>query len=98
VQRWSRFLRESGKYFGGDKQYPGQKEAKERERSQSQDERGKAERMTDLVNFVMLIAASAGSMAFGVLAAYGVLRAGFALMRPQNQAVVLKPRARVARV
>ncbi|HXR38153.1 MAG TPA: hypothetical protein VN776_03645 [Terracidiphilus sp.] len=54
--------------------------------------------MTDLVNFVMLIAASVGSMAFGVLAAYGVLRAGFALMRPQQQDVVVKARARVARV
>jgi hypothetical protein len=54
--------------------------------------------MTDLVNFVMLIAVSAGSMAFGVLAAYGLLRAGFALMRPQGQTVVLKARARVAQV
>lgn len=54
--------------------------------------------MTDLVNFVMLIAASIGSMVFGVLAAYGVLRAGFALMRPQGQALVVKARARVARV
>lgn len=52
--------------------------------------------MTDLVNFVMLIAASLGSMAFGVLAAYAVLRAGFALMRPQPQRVAVK--ARVARV
>jgi len=54
--------------------------------------------MTDLLNFVMLIAASVGSMAFGVLAAYGVLRAGFALMRPQPDGVVVKARARVARV
>jgi hypothetical protein len=44
--------------------------------------------MTDVVNFIMLIAASAGSMAFGVLAAYGTLRAGFALMRPQGKPVV----------
>ena len=41
--------------------------------------------MTDVVNFVMLIAASIGSMALGILAAYGVLRAGFALMRPQDR-------------
>jgi hypothetical protein len=47
--------------------------------------------MTDLLNFVMLIAASVGSMAFGVLAA-------FALMRPQPDGVVVKARARVARV
>ena len=54
--------------------------------------------MTDAVNFVMLIAASVGSMAFGVLAAYWVLRAGFALMRPQSQSVVVKAGARVAQV
>jgi hypothetical protein len=41
--------------------------------------------MAGLVNFVMLIAVSVGSMAMGVLAAYGVLRAGFALMRPHEQ-------------
>jgi len=54
--------------------------------------------MTDLVNFVMLIAASAGSMAFGVLAAYWLLRAGFAMMRPQSQVVVVKARASAAQV
>jgi len=52
--------------------------------------------MTDLMNFVMLIAVSVGSMVFGVLAAYALLRAGFAMMRPQGGAVVVK--ARVARV
>lgn len=51
--------------------------------------------MTDLV---MLIAASVGSMAFGVLAAYGVLRLGFALMRPQGQPAVAKSPTREARV
>ena len=54
--------------------------------------------MTDAVNFVMLVAASVGSMAFGVLAAYGVLRAGFALMRPHRQRVVVKAPAREASV
>jgi hypothetical protein len=54
--------------------------------------------MTDMVNFVMLIAASAGSMAFGVLAAYGVLRAGFSLMRPQRQVMSVKAGTQVARV
>jgi hypothetical protein len=54
--------------------------------------------MTELVNFVMLVAASVGSMAFGVLTAYWVLRFGFALMRPQQQKVAIKARARVARV
>lgn len=41
--------------------------------------------MDDLLNFTMLICASGGSMAFGILAAYGILRAGFALMRPRSQ-------------
>jgi len=45
-----------------------------------------------------LVAAAAGSMAFGVLAAYGVLRAGFALMRPQGERGVVKAGTRVARV
>lgn len=54
--------------------------------------------MTDLVNFVMLIAASTGSMAFGVLAAYGVLRLGFAIMRPQGHPAVTKSQTRIARV
>ena len=40
--------------------------------------------MTDVVNFIMLIAASIGSMAMGILAAYGILRMGFWLMRPQG--------------
>jgi hypothetical protein len=62
------------------------------------DDWGRAEKMTDLVNLLMLIAASLGSMAFGVLAAYGVLRAGFALMRSQQQGAVVKARTRVARV
>lgn len=55
--------------------------------------------MTDLVNFAMLIGASVGSMAFGVLAAYGVLRMGFSLMRPQGDAMPpVKAPTRVARV
>ena len=52
--------------------------------------------MTDLVNFVMLIAASVGSMAFGILGAYGVLRAGFSLMRPKNEGMA-RERARTTR-
>jgi hypothetical protein len=54
--------------------------------------------MTDVVNFVMLIAVSVGSLVFGVLGAYAVLRTGFALMRPQEPAVTVKAGARVARV
>jgi len=40
--------------------------------------------MVSLLDLAMLISASVGAMAFGILAAYGVLRAGFALMRPQR--------------
>lgn len=54
--------------------------------------------MTDLVNFAMLIAASIGSLALGVLAAYVVLRIGFALMRPQPKAAQVEARASVAQV
>jgi len=39
--------------------------------------------MEDLLNLSMLICAAAGSVAFSVLAAYGILRFGFAMMRPQ---------------
>jgi len=46
----------------------------------------------------MLVAASVGSMAFGVLAAYCVLRFGFSLMRPQQLRVAIKSRAGVAQV
>jgi hypothetical protein len=52
--------------------------------------------MTDFVNFAMLICASVGSLAFGVLAAYGVFRTAFALMRPQAMVVAVKTRAEVA--
>jgi hypothetical protein len=53
--------------------------------------------MTDLLNFVMLVCAIVGSMAFGVLAAYGIFRACFALMRPRpKQAVAVKAVTEVA--
>jgi len=41
--------------------------------------------MSDLFNLAMLFLAALGAMAFGILAAYAILRAGFALMRPQTQ-------------
>jgi hypothetical protein len=52
--------------------------------------------MTGVLNFVMLICASIGSMAFGVLAAYGILRAGFALLRPQPRPLPMKARPEAA--
>jgi len=54
--------------------------------------------MTDVLNLAMLICAAVGSMAFGILAAYWILRAGFALMRPQARPVAIKARAEAARV
>jgi hypothetical protein len=44
----------------------------------------------------MLICAAVGSMAFGILAAYGVLRAGFALLRPQRRPSAVKTQPAVA--
>ena len=51
--------------------------------------------MTDLL---MLICATVGSMAFGVLAAYGAFRVAFALMRPRRVALAIKARQEAARV
>lgn len=49
--------------------------------------RVKAETMADTLNLIMLVCASVGSMAFGVLAAYGIFRVGFAIMRPPQPRV-----------
>jgi hypothetical protein len=54
--------------------------------------------VADWLNFAMLICASVASMAFGILAAYGILRVGFALMRPPAQRVAMKAQPEVARV
>jgi hypothetical protein len=54
--------------------------------------------MTDLVNLAMLVCAAIGSLAFGVLAAYGIFRAAFALMRPQDRPAVIKAQPQAARV
>ena len=53
--------------------------------------------MSDLMNVTMLVCASIGAMAFGILSAYAALRAGFALMRPQRKPVAIKTRAETAR-
>jgi hypothetical protein len=51
-----------------------------------------------LLDFAMLICASLGAMAFGILAAFVILRAGFALMRPQRRQASVKPQPQAARV
>lgn len=53
--------------------------------------------MTDFINLTMLVCAAIGSMALGVLAAYGIFKVGFALMRPRPVAqIAVKPQAEVA--
>jgi hypothetical protein len=49
--------------------------------------------MTDLLNFGMLVGASVGSMAFGVLTAYGIFRVAFAMMRPRPKPAVARKTA-----
>ena len=51
--------------------------------------------MTDLLNLAMLICASIGSLAFGILAAYGILRTAFALLRPQQRPAPVQARSAV---
>jgi hypothetical protein len=52
--------------------------------------------MADALNLVMLVCAAVGSMAFGVLTAYGLFRVGFMLMRPRSARVLLKVRTQLA--
>ena len=52
--------------------------------------------MANILDLLMLIAACVGAMAFGILAAYGVLRVAFALMRTPRQPVALKTQPRIA--
>jgi hypothetical protein len=51
--------------------------------------------MADLLNLALLIGASVGSLAFGVLVAYGVLRVSFSLIcaRPRPVVVKVQPEA-----
>jgi len=54
--------------------------------------------MANLLDLAMLICASVGAMAFGILAAYAILRAGFALMRPRQPKPAVKPQPEAARI
>jgi hypothetical protein len=54
--------------------------------------------MANLLDLAMLICASVGAMAFGILAAYAILRAGFALMRPQRRPAAVKAQPQAARL
>lgn len=55
----------------------------------------KAEKMADLL---MLVGASIVSLAFGVFTAFGILRVGFALMRPPRTRVIVKTQQEPASV
>jgi len=54
--------------------------------------------MANILDLAMLICASVGAMAFGILAAYAILRASFALMRPQRHPAAVKTQPETARV
>ncbi len=53
--------------------------------------------MADLLNLAMLISATLGAMAFGILTAYGVLRMIFGFMRPRKVAAQVKAQTEAAR-
>jgi len=57
-----------------------------------------ADGMAGLLDLVMLICASAGAMGFGIFAAYAILRAGFAMMRPRRLTTNVKAEPETARV
>jgi hypothetical protein len=40
--------------------------------------------MANILDLAMLICAALGAMAFGILTAYAILRAAFAMMRPRT--------------
>lgn len=49
-----------------------------------------------MVDLFMLVCAAVGAMAFGILAAYGILRVGFSLLRPQRKPAPVKTHTAVA--
>jgi hypothetical protein len=53
--------------------------------------------MANLLDFAMLILATLGALAFGILSAYAILRAGFALMRSPRRPAPLKTQPQAAR-
>jgi hypothetical protein len=54
----------------------------------------KGKSMQDVINMLMLVCASLAAMAFGVLAAYGICRAAFALLRVHARSVAMEPQAK----
>jgi len=54
--------------------------------------------MESVLNLAMLGAASVAAMAFGIFAAYGILRVGFALIRQQRRPVQVQVRREAPQV
>jgi hypothetical protein len=54
--------------------------------------------MANLLDLAMLFCASIGAMAFGILAAFLILRVVFTLMRPSRSQTGVKPQPEVARI
>jgi len=54
--------------------------------------------MANLLDLSMLIAASVGALAFGILTAYAILRIGFALMRTPRRPAPVKTQPQVAQI
>jgi len=52
--------------------------------------------MSDGWNLVMLVAASVGALAFGILSGYALLRLTFAAMRPARLKETVKARPEIA--
>jgi hypothetical protein len=59
---------------------------------------GEAVGMANLLDFAMLILASLGALAFGILTAFALLRVVFALMRAPQRPALLKTQTQVARI
>jgi hypothetical protein len=53
--------------------------------------------MANLLDLAMLILASLGALAFGILTAYAILRVGFALLRAPQRPALMKTQTQAAR-
>ena len=53
--------------------------------------------MANLLDLAMLILATLGALAFGILAAFAILRVGFALMHPPRRPALMKTQPQAAR-
>jgi hypothetical protein len=58
---------------------------------------GEAVAMANSLDLAMLVLASLGALAFGILSAYAILRVGFALMRAPSRPALVKAQPEAAR-